>query len=202
MDLKSTYNKIAKDWAGDHHDDTWWIEGTDKYLSLLGPRALILDVGCGAGIKSGYMAGKGFGVTGIDFSEEMIKIAGRRVPSGKFLVKDIRRPLELDAAFDGVFAQAVLLHFFKKEVPGVLENIIAPLKTGGYFYLAVKEVRPGGKEEEVVKEEDYGYEYERFFSYFRPEEIEDYVEGTGVKIVYQTVNSSGRTNWIQIIARK
>ncbi len=52
MDLKETYNRIAKDWMKDHHQDNWWIEGTDKYLSFLKPGASILDVGCGAGVKS------------------------------------------------------------------------------------------------------------------------------------------------------
>ena len=36
MDLRSTYNKIAEDWFKDHHQDTWWQEGTEKFLEALG----------------------------------------------------------------------------------------------------------------------------------------------------------------------
>jgi len=58
MDLKTTYNKIAKDWHKDHHADTWWVLGTDKFLSFLADDASILDVGCGAGHKSEYFIKK------------------------------------------------------------------------------------------------------------------------------------------------
>ncbi len=202
MDLKLTYNRIAKDWMEDHHGDTWWIEGTDKYLSHFKPKASILDVGCGAGEKSKFLVKKGFEVTGIDFSEEMIKLAKEQVPTAKFFVKDIKKSLDFGDSFDGVFAQAVLLHIPKNEVVDVLKNITSPLKSNGYFYVAVKELRQGGKDEEIVKENDYGYDYERFFSYFTLDELRKYVEGSGLKVIYENVTLSGKTNWIEIIAEK
>ncbi len=202
MDLKSTYNKIAKDWMKDHHGDTWWIEGTDKYLSFFAPNASLLDVGCGAGEKSKYLVKKGFDVVGIDFSDEMIKLAKEQVSAGRFFVKDIKQPLGFENLFDGVFAQAVLLHIPKNEVVEVLKNIIEPLKSGGYFYVAVKEIRPGNEDEEIVKENDYGYEYERFFSYFSLDELKDYIKKIGLQVVYENISSSGKTNWIQVVAKK
>jgi SAM-dependent methyltransferase len=202
MDLKSTYNKIAKDWMKDHRSDTWWIEGTNKYLSYFEPKASILDVGCGSGNKSKYLVKNGFDVTGIDFSEEMIKLAKEQVPTGKFFVKDIKQPLDFENIFDGVFAQAVLLHIPKNEIIGVLKNITAPLKPKGYFYTTVKELKPNSSDEEIVKENDYGYDYERFFSYFTLEELKKYIQEIGLEVVYENITSSGKTNWIQIIAEK
>lgn len=202
MDLKSTYNKIAKDWMQDHHGDTWWIDGTDKYLSFFKPAASILDVGCGAGEKSKYLVKHGFNVTGIDFSEEMIDLAKQQVPTGKFLVRDIKQSLNLGESFDGVFAQAVLLHISKKEIVEVIKNITEPLKTDGYFYAAVKELKSGKPDEEIVKENDYGYDYERFFSYYSLDELKGYVAQVGLSVVYENVANSGKTNWIQIVAKK
>lgn len=203
MDLKSTYNTIAKDWDDDHAKDTWWVNGTDKYISFLPKGASILDVGCGAGHKTKYLADKGFVMTGIDFSEKSIEIAQENISEGKFFVKDIREPLGFqENSFDGVFAQAVLLHFPKEEVLAVLKNIILPLKPGGYLQVAVKELRPGEEEEETLKESDYGYDYERFFSYFTIEELKNYLQKIDMEIVYESVTSSGKRSWLQIIGKK
>jgi len=202
MDLQSTYNKIAHDWVKDHHADSWWVAGTDAFLSFLPPHASILDVGCGAGEKSKYLASKGYKVTGIDFSEEMISIAKEYVPDASFLVQDIAQPLEFKESFDGVFAQAVLLHIPKKEVVAIINNITKPLIPGGYFYAAVKEIKLGRPEEDILKENDYGYEYERFFSYFTLDEMKQYMQECDMAVVYDNVSTSGKTNWIQIVARK
>ena len=202
QDLKATYNRIAADWFKDHNQDTWWIEGTDSFISLLQPGASVLDVGCGGGVKSKYLLEKGLQVTGIDFSENMIKIAKDFVPAAKFSVADITKPLDFPELFDGIFAQAVLLHIPKKEIGGVLKNVIKVLKPEGYLYVAVKSPNPGQKEEEIVKENDYGYEYERFFSFYTLEEMLDHLKECGMTIVHDQVNRTGHTDWVQIIAKK
>lgn len=49
----------------------------------------LLDVGCGTGHWSAYFAGKGFDVTGIDPSEQMVRIArGKNMAASRFLVAD------------------------------------------------------------------------------------------------------------------
>ncbi len=201
-DLKTTYDRIAKDWTLDHNDDTWWIKGTDEYLSFFEPDAVVLDVGCGAGEKSAYLAAHGMKVVGLDFSDVMIALAKERLPEGDFFVHDIAKPLALEKTFDGVFAQAVLLHVPKKEIVTVLRNITAPLKSGGYFYAAVKERRLDGPEEEVTRENRYGYEFERFFSYYTLGELAEYLSEVGLQFVSGSVTNAGKKNWVQIIARK
>lgn len=201
-DLKATYNRIAKDWTKDHRDDTWWVEGTDKFVSYLNVGDTVLDVGCGAGTKSKYLAGKGLQVTGIDFSEEMIKLASQQVPTGKFFVMDIKDLSGLKNIFSGILAQAVLLHIPKKEVRHVLEQLKDKLNQGGYLYIAVKELKPGGKEEEIVVKNDYGYEYAMFFSYFTLDEIKEHLKNLQMEILYEDSVRAGKTKWLQVIARK
>ena len=202
MDLKSTYNKIAEDWHRDHQSDEWWIEGTEKFISCLASGNLVLDVGCGGGTKSRYLARRGLRVMGIDFSEKMIEIAKREVPEARFEVMDLRDVKNINETFDGIFAQAVLLHIPRQEVEGALETLASKLKSGGCFYLAVKAMKPGGNAEEIVSENDYGYPYGRFFSYYTLEELKKYFSDLRMKISYESVSSSGNTEWIQIIARR
>lgn len=206
MDLKETYNKIAEDWHKDHDSDTWWVEATDKFISFLNKGDLVLDAGCGAGTKTKYLLDKGLKVVGTDFSEKMIELAKKEVPGAEFFTLDIKQINELDYMFDGIFMQAVLLHIPKKEVEAILKNVINKLKAGGYLYIAVKEKTPGGVDEETKNESDYGYEYERFFSYFTFEDFENYFKSLGIGMVYKNVlppsRSARQSQWMQIIGRK
>lgn len=202
MNLKDTYDKIAEDWHQDHKKDDWWIEGTDKFISFLKKGDLVLDVGCAGGIKSKYLIEKGLSVVGIDFSGKMIEIAKREVPNGTFIVKDLEDVETLDYMFDGIFAQAVLLHIPKVKAREAIQKMVNKLKKGGYLYLAVKTLKLGGVEEEICVEEDYGYCYERFFSFFKLEEIKNYMRESRLDIIYDTTTHSGRAAWIQVIAQK
>ncbi len=198
MNLKETYNRIAEDWHRNHQKDDWWAGGTDKFISFLQKGDLALDVGCGAGTKSKYLIKKGLRVIGVDFSEKMIEIAKREIPNGNFFVFDLSEIDKLDYLFNGIFMQAVLLHIPKRKVKDKLEKVITKLKTGGYIYIAVKEKKSQGVEEEIKIENDYGYQYERFFSYFTVDEIKLYLQNLGIKIVFSEIKSP----WIQIIGRK
>ncbi|MDP3727453.1 MAG: class I SAM-dependent methyltransferase [bacterium] len=199
---REAYNRIAEDWHRNHRDDTWWVEGTDKFISLLPAGASVLDAGCGGGTKAKYLSEHGIAVTGIDFAENLIAIARAEVPEAKFAVMDMYDLSGLAAEFDGVFAQAVLLHVPKREVPVVLHKLAGKVQPGGLFYIAVKEIKPGQPEEEARIENDYGYEYRRFFSYFILPELEGHIRPLGLEIVHADITPSGNSRWIQLIARK
>lgn len=202
MNLQETYNRIAYDWHRQHQSDNWWIDGTEKFISFLKPGALVLDVGCGGGTKSKYLAGRGLRVVGIDFSEKMIEIAKQELPSGTFLVMNLHNANGLDHVFDGIFLQAVLLHIPKQEVKTTLEKLVKKLQSGGYLYVAVKERKPKGIEEEVKVERDFGYRYARFFSYFTLDELNNLLISLGFEIHYRTIVASQRIRWIQMIGRR
>lgn len=202
MNLKETYNRIAEEWHKDHQRDDWWIEGTDTFISLLPSGAHVLDVGCSGGFKSRYLIERGFRVTGVDFSENFIAIARHEVSGADFHVMDMRRVGELPGQFDAVFSQASLLHIPKKETRSVIEGFVSKLKQKGLLYIAVKGVRPGKPEEEIKEENDYGYPYRRFFSYFSLTELGEHCVALGLTVAHENVRTVGSTDWIQIVAKK
>lgn len=204
MDLKETYNLIAEDWHRDHTQDDWWMEGTDAFIKELPEGARVLDVGCGSGVKSEYLIAHGLKVVGVDISDKLLEIAKREVPEGEFRELSMLNLDSMPDTFDGVFAQASLLHIPKKDVEGAVKKMADRLVGGGFLYVAVKETREGSPNEEILKEKDYGYEYERFFSYFTIEELEQYFRNAGTEIIKTLRNPSpsGKTVWLQIIGRK
>ena len=204
MDLREAYNLIAEDWHRDHSDDDWWIEGTDAFIRALPDNSRVLDVGCGSGVKSEYLIAHGLDVVGIDVSDRLLDIARREVPEGDFRELSMTDLDRLPDAFDGVFAQASLLHIPRKDAGETVKKMSDRLVPGGLLYLAVKEAREGKPEEEIARENDYGYEYERFFSYFRMDELERYLLDAGLTVISTMRNSSpsGKTVWLQIIGKK
>ena len=201
-DLKETYDRIAQDWVVDHQNDDWWIPGTDKFISYLKKGDVILDVGCAGGTKSKYLIDHELEVLGIDLSDKMIEIAKREVPQGRFQVMDLMDLNTLEQTFDGIFCQAVLVHVPKKDAPLAIEGMTDRLKDGGYLYFAVKEMLPGQIEEMIKPENDYGYEYQRFFSFYSLDELTQLLNKVGMNVIYSKVTFVGKTNWLEIIAKK
>lgn len=202
MNLKDTYNRIADDWDKGHQADDWWVKGTNAFASLFKRGASVLDAGCGGGTKSRYLTDKGLRVTGVDFSEKLIAIARRKVPEADFRVLDLWGIESMGEAFDGVFAQAVLLHVPKAKVVEQLRRLSSVLRAGGYLYVAVKERKSGGPEEETKQENAYGYPFERFFSYFTMEELKGYLREVGLALYYESTSPFESMRWIQVIAQK
>ena len=198
MSLKDTYNRIAEDWHRDHLKDDWWIPDAERFVALLPSQSLVLDVGCAGGVKSRWLKERDLRVIGIDISEKMIEIARGFCPDVDFRVMDMHDIGTLPETFGGIFAQASFLHLPKKDVPAVIAACVSRLESGGLLYAAVKEVRPGRGEEEHKTENDYGYDYTRFFSYYTLDEMKRLFTDAGLTLVHaETVEG-----WIQTIGRK
>jgi len=201
-DLKETYNKIAENWNIDHEKDDWWTEGTNIFLSFLPKNADVLDIGCAGGNKTNYIKQKGFEIEGVDFSESMIEEAKKRFPNIHFELWDVYKIDRYPKKFNAIFCEAVLLHIPKEEFLVVLKKIISRLNNNGILHIALKKMKENGIEEEIKKENDYGFNYERFFSYFNEEELRSYFKEAGLEILSEKIISSGRSNWINIIGKK
>ena len=204
MDLKETYNRIAEDWHRDHLADDWWREGTDDFIKKLPAGAQVLDVGCGSGVKSKYLAAHGLNVVGIDISDKLLEIARREMPNGDYRELSMIDLDDMPETFDGIFAQASLLHIPKKDAGDVVKKMARRLVPDGLLCINVKETREGKPEEGILKEDGYGYECERFFSYFTMSELEQHLTDAGLHVVskLRNQNKSGKTVWLQIIGRK
>ena len=112
-----------------------------------------LDAGCGPGYYSQVMRERGFDVTAVDLSPEMVRtVNGLGIPAYQMDIEHSAPPTELPAPFDFVFCAGVLE--FANDVRKFLRSLrrltadggelvlIAPLRgTFGFFYRTYLESR-------------------------------------------------------------
>jgi 2-polyprenyl-6-hydroxyphenyl methylase/3-demethylubiquinone-9 3-methyltransferase len=94
----------------------------------------VLDVGCGAGFLSNYLAAKGAAVTGIDLAPDALAIAREHDSSGRarYIEADALSLPFADGSFDAVCAMDFLEHV---ETPGrAIAEASRVLAPGGLFF--------------------------------------------------------------------
>jgi len=131
----------------------------DGLISRLRPEsgATMLDLGCGAGRHSKYLASKGFRVTGIDLAAGSILEAKRfEGPWLHFFQHDMRLPFATNA-MDYVFSFFTSFGYFEDpaEHLTVVRNMAESLKTGGclvldYLNVACAEARMMPREVRII----------------------------------------------------
>ena len=114
------------------------------FLDRLAPQARILELGCGAGRDTAAMLARGFDVDATDGSPAMTLEAEARL--GRPVRRMLFEQLEAVEAYDGVWANACLLHVPEDELAGVLRRVHRALKPGGAFHASYKSGDGGGRD--------------------------------------------------------
>lgn len=133
----SDYNNFA--WVYNKH---WGGMFLGKVLSVmeklilqeLPPHARILDLCCGTGQLARALIERGYRITGIDGSEEMIHFARDNAPEGEFIVEDARY-FSLTDRYDAVISTFDSLNHVMSldDLEAVFHNVHEALVDGGIF---------------------------------------------------------------------
>ncbi|EIP0122156.1 methyltransferase domain-containing protein [Vibrio alginolyticus] len=107
-----------------------------KYREYVKPSGRILDAGCGVGRDTRYFISKGYKVQSFDISENMCKITN----SYPFSFCKQMSFLDVDyyEEFDGVWANASLLHLNKNELAESLRRLVRALTINGVLFASFK----------------------------------------------------------------
>jgi ubiquinone/menaquinone biosynthesis C-methylase UbiE len=94
----------------------------------------ILEIGCGTGKNTSWLARHCTKLTAVDFSAEMLSQAREKIPEPKvvFQQADITRPWTTPAS-DLITCSLVLEHI--KDLDFIFQQAAANLKAGGIFYI-------------------------------------------------------------------
>lgn len=196
---KSTYDSHAEEFASFSTIFRGKLEKWINYFSSKFPEgSSILDIGCGGGRDSLFLANKGFLITGIDFSEKLIEIVKKRVPSGRFLVMDFEKLSFPQNSFDGIWACASLYHLPKENLLGVLKKINLVLKKGGLFFSLFRV----GEGERFTKEKRGNAILERFGAYYYPKELDALLVKSGFNGIKFELDTMDTGEWIGFFANK
>ena len=108
-----------------------------------------IDLGCGIGNYSIYLANKGFDVTGIDISPTAIKIAKENakkkgIKCNFFVINALIELNEIKGTFDFAYDWELLHHIFPKQRRMYVKNIYEIINPGAkYLSVCFSEKDPG-----------------------------------------------------------
>ena len=156
-----------------------------KYLNS----GKVLEIGSGAGLDAQELIKQGFTVIPSDFTDAFVEI----------MKANGLAPIKLDAVndkfpqdLDGVFANAVFVHFSPEDSKKVIANIYESLKPNGIIFLSMligSGTEVSGKLLGIIRE----------FFYYQPQDIEELLKG---KFEILEMNQPVEGRWIHLVARK
>jgi SAM-dependent methyltransferase len=138
MERYSDYDALAwlynKYWA--QPQQLLWSPLESLVLNDIPAAGHILDLCCGTGQLASDLVGRGFRVTGVDGSGEMLRFARENAPEAEFVLSDARS-FDLPQIFHGAVSQfGSLNHVMElQELQSVFEQVHGSLLPHGRFLL-------------------------------------------------------------------
>jgi SAM-dependent methyltransferase len=189
------YNRHAESfWEGTRDHDV--SQNRNALLeNLLGPGPFrILDFGCGPGRDLQTFTELGHEAIGLDGAERFVELARRHSGCVVWLQDFLQLRLPPDY-FDGIFANASLFHVPSQELPRVLQELWATLKSGGVLFSS----NPRGDNEE-------GWSGERYSVYYNYERWRDFLTAAGFSEIIHYYRPPGlpreQQPWLASVWRK
>lgn len=169
------YEKLSKfykkDWG---KESVRYIDLIKNVISIFNLKvSSILDVGCGTGILANKLKNMNFAVSGIDISEDMIKVAKETTEGIEFAVSDMRN-FNLNKTFDMITCAFDAINYVThdEDMQNTINNIYHHLNEGGVFVFDIN--TPYLYEDKhfgTIKREYEGIHFQQILEYNRTTEI-------------------------------
>ena len=170
------------------------IRATRWFSGRLRAGALILDLGCGPGRDMAWLESHERQVVGVDLSRRMLRIARRQVRGGLAQMDALSLGFA-DHSFDGVWCDAVLLHFPRAVVPAVLAEIRRVLEPDGLLFVSVQQGQGEGWEPSR-----YDPAAARYMVRYRMDEMTALLRAAGFTICTVNMDRAAAYPWLHFLA--
>jgi SAM-dependent methyltransferase len=153
--VRTSYDRVADTYVelnlGDITTYPWLRTAIDGFAAAVHGLGPVLDVGCGPGDVTAYLAERGLDVSGVDLSDRMIEHARRLHPDQRFAVASATE-LELEnSSYGGILGWWSLFNLPRDVLPQVLQSFARALVPGGHVIIGMHQ-----GDGETVRTEAYG----------------------------------------------
>ena len=205
MNIEWDADKYTKDFSFVHQ----YGKGVAELIDCKKGSSLI-DLGCGNGALTKVLQEKGFRVTGMDSSEELLETARGKYPDIPFIQTDAA-DFSVEEAVDAVFSNAVFHWIDREKQAGMLACVFKALKEKGQFVFEFgghgNNVLIHSALGEVFSEHGYGYRMPFYFPTIG--EYAALVEQAGFQVRYAVLfdrptelkGNDGLKEWIHMFVK-
>ncbi len=193
--VKKSYTQIAQKYHNQRHlyPNKSLLK---KFIKYLPKNSRVLDLGCGAGVPiSKFLVDNGYKITGIDFSDGMLKLAKKNVPKAKFMKMDMTNMKFKENSFDGAVSFYAIIHVPREKHKRIYKSLHKSLRNGGIILLNASGTSTW--EEHV---DDY-MGVPMFWSFYHPKKTLKIIKDEGFEILWSDVLKLGGETQFWVFGR-
>ncbi|CAN5375805.1 hypothetical protein BH09ACT12_BH09ACT12_30670 [soil metagenome] len=168
------------------------------FAACVGSGARVLEIGSGGGRDALALEQHGVLVRRSDITPgfvDLLRAAGHRADVLDPLVDDLADPESADRPYDGVWANACLLHVARADLPVVLARLAAVTRAGGVLRVSLKE----GDGDGWATHGSIGSP--RMFTYWRLDELTAVLDAAGWQVEASSRDAGLRgETWLGVLA--
>ena len=195
LDVPRAYDLIAQKFFADRSTALREKKYLDLALADVPIGAAILDLGCGTGRPlAEELIRRGYDVTGVDASAQMLAIARRNLPSAQ-LIHARMEEVELANTFSAAIVWDSLFHVQRDHHAAIYAKLARWLQPGGRLLLS-----SGGSEDAGFTSEMFGESF--FYSSWTPQKVVELLEAAGFVVEVCEVDQPESRGHVAIVARR
>lgn len=164
----------------------------DELAGRLGAGAHVLEIGSGPGRDARELEARGLVVRRTDITPAFVELM-----RADGFAADVLDPLvdDLGGPYDGVWANAVLIHLAREEMPVVLARLRAATRPGGVCYLSVQE---GEGDQWLARGHVTGA---RHFTFWQEPALREALADAGWQVDLLRRSETPNGTWLDVFAR-
>lgn len=163
--------------------------------------AKVFEIGSGDGTNAKYMESLGYEVTASDTADDFVEATRKQ---GLTTIKFDALEDDFPEKYFAVFCWRVFVHFTKEDALKIIKKVYNNLEENGIFvFNAINRETKEVDNEWVDFEGEYHMGVERYYNYFRQDELDDIISQTDFHVQdFHTEGGKNKNKWLVYVLKK